>query len=464
MTAVATKRADGKSGTALSMGALLLYALPNLPHSLALLPVINFIPAFYSDDLGLPLGMVGLMLFLSRLPDILIDPVIGIWSDRTRTRIGRRRPFILAGLPIICISVWFAFVPVGQATLGYLFWCLFFIYIGFTVIDLPYSSWGAEMSTDYDERSKISAWRAASGSVGTLLALTIPLILEAIGRLGARQALLWMAVFFVITQPLAFLAMMARLREAPPIEIAREKSRSFGAGMMLVARNGAFVRLNLALGLIMAAMVIGASLNLLVMTYVIGAPGAFPIMVFLQNVVALIGIPFWMFVSARMGKHVAMSICGVWIATCLALSFVWSKGDAIGFTATIVTLGFGMGGLLFLAQAMIADITDRDLLESGEERTATYFAFLGMTTKAAIAIGVLIGTGVPALVGFQPSDAAHSTESLLGLKLVYAFSGVPLILIASWLLLAYPLTRHEQTRIRAEIDARRRTELDPAIV
>lgn len=459
-----TDKGIDKGSKALGFGALLLYALPNLPHSLALLPVINFIPAFYSDDLGLPLGLVGLMLFLSRIPDIFIDPVIGIWSDRARTRIGRRRPFILAGLPIICVSVWFAFVPVGAPTLSYLFWCLFFIYIGFTIIDLPYSSWGAELSTDYDERSRISAWRAASGSVGTLLALTIPLILGAIGQPGARHALFWMAVFFVITQPLAFIVMMARLPEGPPVEIAVATRRSFAHGLLLVARNGAFIRLNLALVLIMAAMVVGASLNLLVMTYVIGAPGAFPVMVFLQNIVALIGIPFWMIIAKRRGKHIAMSLCGVWIAVCLALSFVWGKGDAVGFTATIVTLGFGMGGLLFLAQAMVADITDRDLLDSGEERTATYFAFLGMTTKAAIAVGVLIGTGVPALVGFQPSDPIHTASSLLGLKAVYAFAGVPLILIASWLLLSYPLTRDEQARIRAEIEARRRASPEPARV
>ena len=402
------------------------------------------------------------MLFLSRLPDILIDPVIGIWSDRTRTRIGRRRPFILAGLPIICVAVWFAFVPAGAPSLAYLFWCLLFIYLGFTIIDLPYSSWGAEMSPDYDERSKISAWRAASGSVGTLLALTIPLILEAIGRPGSREALFWMALFFVITQPLGFFVMMARLRETPPIEIVTGKRRSFREGLLLVARNAAFIRLNVALTLIMTAMVVGASLNLLVITYVIGAPAAFAVMIFLQNIVALIGIPFWMTVSRRLGKHVAMSLCGAWIATCLALSFLWGKGDTIGFTTTIVALGFGIGGLLFLAQAMVADVTDRDLLDSGEERTATYFAFLGMTTKAAIAVGVLIGTGVPALVGFQPSDVMHSPSSLLGLKAVYAFAGVPLILLASWLLLAYPLTRDEQARIRGEIEQKRRSQEERA--
>jgi GPH family glycoside/pentoside/hexuronide:cation symporter len=432
-----------------------LYALPNIPHSLALLPVVNFVPAFYSDDLGLPLAMVGLMLFLSRIGDIFVDPVIGVWSDRLRTRFGRRRPFILAGLPVICVSVWLCFVPGPQPGLVYLLACLFFVYLGFTMIDLPYQSWGSEMSGNYDERSRISAWRGAFGSVGTLLALTIPLILEATGQHGARPALFWMAVFFIILQPLAFMVMMAKLPEPPPGDVREGPQLSLRAGVRLVLQNTVFVRLNIALALILVGLVVGASLNLLVVTYVIGAPGAFPTIIFLQNVMALLGIPVWTRVAARYGKHVAMLACALWIAACMASSFIWTRGDAVGFGASIVVLGFGMGGLLFLYQAMIADITDQDLLESGEERTATFFAVLGMTSKAAIAVGVLIGTGLSALVGFQPSDAVHSAASLLGLKAVYAFTCVPLIAIAAWLLWRYPLTRAVQERVRADIVALR---------
>jgi len=428
-----------------------LYALPNIPHSLALLPVVNFVPAFYSDDLGLPLGMVGLMLFLSRIGDIFTDPVIGIWSDRIRTRIGRRRPFILAGLPLICVAVWLCFVPGERPGLGYLLACLFFVYLGFTMIDLPYQSWGAEMTGNYDERSRVSAWRGAFGSIGTLLALTIPLILEATGHHGARAALFWMAIFFVVLQPLAFFLMMAKLPEPAPGDVRAGAPLPLRAGVRLVLRNAAFVRLNIALALILVGLVVGASLNLLVVTYVIGAPGAFPTIIFLQNVVALLGIPVWTRVATHRGKHVAMLACAVWIAACMASSFVWSRGDAVGFGVSIVALGFGLGGLLFLYQAMVADITDQDLLHSGEERTATFFAVLGMTSKAAIAVGVLVGTGLPALVGFQPSDAVHSARALLGLKSVYAFTCVPLIAVASWLLWRYPLTRAVQERVRADI-------------
>ncbi len=440
----------------LSTGTIALYALPNIPHSLALLPVVNFVPAFYSDELALPLGLVGLMLFLTRTTDIFTDPLIGAWSDRTRTRIGRRKPFILAGLPILCLAVWFVFVPAAGANLTSLFIGLFFIYLGFTIIDLPYNAWGAELSSDYDERSRVSAWRGAFGSVGTLAALSIPLALQAMGRSGAGEALFWMAVFFVVTQPLAFLITVVRLPERAAHDLG-EAPVPFFEGLRLVMRNAPFVRLLIATSFIIVAMAIGATLNLLMFKHVIGAPEAFPTAIFLQNIAALFGIPIWMAISARHGKHVAMALAAVWIAACLAVSFIWTRGDVIGFSSTMVALGLGLGGLLFLAPALTADVTDKDLLETGRERTATFYAVLGMGTKAAIAVGVLIGTAVPSLVGFQPSDSLHSATSLLGVRAVYAFAGLPLMLIAVWLLWRYPLTRALQVELRAAIASKRST-------
>jgi glycoside/pentoside/hexuronide:cation symporter, GPH family len=435
-------------------GTLFYYALPQIPHSLALMPVVNFVPAFYADTLGLPLAMVGLMLFLTRITDIFTDPVIGIWSDKTRTRIGRRKPFILAGLPMLCAASWFVFVPAEGAGLLWLFIGLFFMYLGFTLVDLPYASWGAELSNDYDERSRISAWRGGFGAIGTLVTLSIPLILQLIGRPGAGEALFWMAVFFIIAQPLAFAVMMRKVAEPPPGDLSNLRV-SFSQGARAVMTNRPFVRLLMASGLMLAGMVVGATLNLLVLTHVIGAPEAFPTVIFLQNIVMLLGIPVWARVASRYGKHISMSLCALWVAAALSLSFIWTRGDVVGFSATIILLGFGIGGLLFLGQALTADVIDKDLLETGQERTATYYAVLGMGTKAAIAVGVLVGTAIPALIGFQPSDPVHAPETLLGLRAVYAFAGTPFILIAAYLLWHYPLTRAVQSDLQSAIAQRR---------
>ena len=440
--------------TRLGRDTLALYALPQIPHSLALLPVVNFIPAFYSDDLGLPIGLVGLMLVLSRLTDVFTDPMIGIASDKMRTRIGRRRPLILLGLPIICLAVWYVFVPHEEAGLVWLFCGLFAIYFGFTLIDLPYVSWGAEMSNDYDERSRVAAWRGGFGSVGTLVALSIPLILQLFGEPTTGDMLFWMAVFFVITQPLAFGIMMLKLPEPVPEEITGKRTPLL-EGFKIVARNRPFIRLLIATSLAIGGMVIGATLNLIMLTHVVKAPEAFPTIIFVQNIALLLGIPIWSMVAERIGKHRTMAICAIIVAICMAATIFFGEGQEIGFGATIIVLGFALGGVIFLAPALVADVVDKDLLETGEERTATYYAFMGMGTKLAVAVGVLIGTALPSLIGFQPSDPSHAPATLQNLRLIYAFAASPLILISALLLWNYPLTREVQNELRRKIEALR---------
>ena len=156
----------------------------------------------------------------------------------------RRRPLILLGLPIICHGV-VCVCSHEEAGLVWLFCGLFAIYFGFTLIDLPYVSWGAEMSNDYDERSRVAAWRGGFGSVGTLVALSIPLILQLFGEPTTGDMLFWMAVFFVTTQPIAFGIMMLKLPEPVPEEITGKRTPLL-EGFKIVARNRPFFRLLIA--------------------------------------------------------------------------------------------------------------------------------------------------------------------------------------------------------------------------
>lgn len=423
-----------------------LYALPQMPHSLAVVPVLNFVPAFYSDTLGLPIAAVGLMLFLTRLTDIVTDPIVGIWSDRTRGRFGRRKPFILAGLPILMAAIWMTFVPPADAGLVWLFAGLFLIYLGLTIVDIPYIAWGAELAPDYDGRSRVAALRSACGTMGTLLTLALPVGLAALGHGGTANALLAMAVFYVVAQPLLFLVALRFV----PEPAARDQAAFAGwrtLGAALVA-NRSLLRLLLCYFFIAAGMLVGATLHLLVITHAIGAPKAFPVMLFLENLVGLLALPIWLRIAARWGKHRALALVGTWLALFTALTFIWGPGDTVGFAAMIVCRGAALVALLFLGASMVADTVDEDLVRTGVERTGLFNALLGMATKLAIAVGALVGTSLPALFGFQPSDAVHSEEALLGLRLTYAFAGAAFMLPAAAVIWRYPLTRQKLEQIR----------------
>ena len=96
-----------------------LYSVPYLTNALAMTPLITFIPSFYAESHGLSLALVGAILFFTRLTDIVTEPIIGILSDRTKSRFGRRKPWILAGLPFLMLGIWMVFAPPFKVTATY---------------------------------------------------------------------------------------------------------------------------------------------------------------------------------------------------------------------------------------------------------------------------------------------------------------------------------------------------------
>lgn len=444
-----------KSPASLPKATIFWYALPQVAQGFALLPVINYVPGFYSDHLGMSLTMVGLMLVLSRLADVIIDPLIGQASDRTTLRFGRRKPFILGGMPIMLIAAWFVFVPPAEGvTPLYLFLGLFFLYLGFALVTIPYASWGAELSDNYDERSRIAAIKGALGTVGSLIVLSIPVVMQWLGDGDIARIMMVMVICFIIFQPLTFGPALARVPDRPGVKLEREPVPVWTKTKAILA-NGLLMRLLLSILLLIIGMAIGATLNMIIFKHVVGAADAFAPVVFIQNLVAIAFIPIWLRLARHLGKHRAMAIAIVSIGLLSALTWYVGRGDVVLLGAIVVGIGAGVGAVVFLIGAMIADIVDRDLLATGEERTGLYMAAAQMAAKLAGIIGVLLGTAIPGLAGFQPSDAVHDPRSVEVLRMVYAFVCPVLALPAAWVLWTYPLDRAGQEELRRRISEAR---------
>lgn len=455
MTARKREQTVAATGAAaIPTGMVLWYALPQVPHSFAMLPVVNYVPGFYSDHVGMPLALVGVILVLTRLADAFIDPFVGSLSDRTRSRFGRRKPFIVAGLPPLMAATWAVFAPPEQVGPLYLFVTLFILYLGFTVVDIPYVAWGAELSNDYDERSRISAWRAVAGTGGSLITLSVPVILQQMGNYDVELAMRTMALCFLILQPICFALALWKVAE-PAEERVPAPAMPWRQRWGVLLANRPFIGLCAAMSLLIVGMAVGATLNMIIFKHVIGEADLFATGIFAQNVVAIAFIPVWLMISRRYGKHRAMAIGAALIALFTACSYAAGRGDGWYLSALLIGIGAAMGGTLALVSAMVADLVDRDLVETGEERTGLFFAALGFATKVATVGGVLIGTAIPGLAGFQPSDPTHSAKSLEVLRLVYAFTCPLLALPAVLLLWRYPLTRERQEEYRRQIAAAR---------
>ncbi len=138
------------------------YAAPILPLAIVQAPALSVLPSIYAKEAGVGMAALGTVLFLTRLFDAVIDPSIGYLSDGTRSRWGPRKLWIALGAVIVAIGCWFWFRPSAGTGLGYfLFWSLV-VYLGWSLLEVPHSAWLADLSDDYDERSRLSAWRSSA--------------------------------------------------------------------------------------------------------------------------------------------------------------------------------------------------------------------------------------------------------------------------------------------------------------
>ncbi len=135
------------------------FASPAIPIAALGLPLVVYLPPFYAEDMGLGLSIVGTIFMITRFWDVFTDPVLGILSDKVKTPLGRRRHWIVLSVPILMICVYKVFMPQPPVTGTYLLFWMVLLYVGWTLLTISHMSWGAELSPDYYERSRVQGWR-----------------------------------------------------------------------------------------------------------------------------------------------------------------------------------------------------------------------------------------------------------------------------------------------------------------
>ncbi len=430
--------------TRLSRFQLLAYAAPGLPGAMLLLPLYVHLPTFYAEQVGLGLSVVGGVLLAARLWDIAIDPAIGWLSDRTRSRLGRRKPWLIGALLPILLSAWMLFVPPEGAGWQHLLLWTMLLYLGAAMLQIPYLAWGAELSPDYAERTRITGWREALIVAGTLIAVLIPALLP-------QHGLAALALTISVLLPPAVLLACLRLRHGD--QTASATAPLDRAALRQLWRNGPFRRLLLAWLLNGTANGLPATLVLLYVSHVLHMPelaGAVLLAYFAAGIAA---VPLWLWLAGRFGKHRVW--CGAMLWTCgfFLLVPLLGPGDGAWFIAISVLTGLSLGADLALPPAMQADVIDLDEARHGRQRAGLFFALWGMATKAALAAAVGIAFPLLDLFGFS-ALGNNSAAALFGLTALYCLAPVGFKLAAILLMLRYPLGPARQIRLRLRIERR----------
>lgn len=438
----------------LTTKTMVVYGLPYLSYAVVALPLALYVPSFYSDDLALPLAGVGAAIAVSRILDVIIDPAVGVLSDRSRTPWGRRKPWIASGVPLLMLSTWMLFVPPGDASIYYLLGWTCLLFIAFTLIDIPYKAWGAELSTDYAERSRVAAWREGLGFTGQLLFVLLMMATSLFGYEHTRDQLLVIALTIVLSLPPLLVAALTGVPERAPEDLTGQQSKGWH-GLVLVFRNPAFLRMVSAVICFVSGVMIQATLHKLVLTHVIERPDLFVTMLLMENIATLAVVPLWVRLSDRIGKHRALSIAALWVGWWSLALPAFGPGQGWPLVAVLVMRGSSFASILVLANSIAADAVDHDTVASGRQRTGLFFAIWGMASKLSIALGVLLGTVLPAYFGFQPSDPIHTPESKFALMAVYGWLPGAIIVLGATFLWNFPITQERQRELRAHIAAQR---------
>jgi glycoside/pentoside/hexuronide:cation symporter, GPH family len=437
------------------------YGMLMFPLSTVGLPLAIYIAPYYTDSIGLSFTTVGLALMLTRALDIVFDPLIGRLSDNTSSCLGRRRPWILAGIPLMMLAVWQVFDPPQGVTGLWLFIWLAVLYIAWTMITLPYFAWGAELSDDYDERSRVSGMREIWGAFGLVSAFVLPTLLlgkvntQGMSRIAVSlaetaQQVHALGYITIALLPLFGLILFVCVKERPP------QGEGGAHGQWLNLLNNRPLQLLLAAQLL-TGLAFGINLTTTVyfFRYRLDISKDLIDMMFVGYfVMALVGAFAWIIIGRKLGKRTTMVAATLLNAVCLgALSLVSPSDFNSALTVQLIS-GLVYEGPLIVGASMLADVIDLDILKTRLQRSAAFFAIWGICRKFTEAAGAGIALPLLEQMGYSAATAMtpHGQTALITVNSIIPCA---LGLLAVVPLLAYPINGAVQKRVRAAIDRRK---------
>ncbi len=470
----------------ISEAKVLSYASLYLPVSMALLPVSLYVIPFYAE-LGIPLYVMSAIILGARLSDAFTDPLIGILSDKTNTRWGRRKPWILLGTPLLMLTLYKLLVPPETVTSWYFGVWIILLYLGYTLVALPYYAWGAELSTSYEFRTHITARREQAHFIGYLcfnfLPLTAALLIyfstttstdfasvaanftsefQAImkERAGNIDVILeWLAMFVLIAIPLTTVLALVTVPEPKLATVERQQRSALGSAK-IVAKNGPYVRVVVVYMMVGGGIAMTASLSYFFVKHVINAGELYPVFLLAYYSASVLGVSPWTYLAKRVGKDKAMLYGLVWYAFWSALIPLIPEGEFAVFIVVMCFKGSVVGATFALLASMAADTVDIDFARTGKNRAGLYFSVWGSLRKGTAAAGAALGVAAAAFFGFDPladpnlarTADGNSSASLLWLACLYSIIPATLNFLIVPMLWNYPLTEARQRRLRERLD------------
>lgn len=443
------------------------YGLGDAAANFIFQTLLVFQLAFYTDTFGISAAATGTLFLVIRLADAIIDPVMGVVADRTETKWGKFRPWILWTAVPFGIMGLLTFTTPDLSTGGKLVWA--YVTYGllmavYTANNLPYSALSGVMTGDVGERTSLSSYRFVFAMLAAFLIQVGALPMVAyFGQGNDARGYQWTmgifsalaVVFFAVT----FFTTRERIHPDP------EQKSSIGQDFRDLMRNGPWISMFFLTTVLFVTLALRGSVMIYYWRYFVGREERFSLFNGLGLGATLVGIVLSRPLALRYGKR-NVFVGGLLLTAAFTAPFYWFGPAAIpAMMATEMARQFVYGVTIPLLWAMMGDVADYSEWKNGRRATGVVFSAVVFGLKAGLGFGGAIAGWLLATYGYVP-NAAQSADALRGIVLIASVLPAALFVISAVCLLFYEIDRDAEFRIAAELEARRRgpVVLDPVPV
>lgn len=406
-----------------------------------------YLVAYWLDVALLPAALLGTVFLVAQLWDAVTDPAVGLLADRTRSRWGRKRPWLLFGavpLGLAYVLVWVV-PPGGAAALfAYYLVALLLLRTAFTAVTIPYGALTPDLTPDYDERTRLNQYRFTFSIGAGLLAIALHPVFVELGGGGAPGHLLSAALWGAVIAAGPLVAFRAtRERPAPPPDTSfREAVRALAGPL----QSRAF-RYTVGIYILSWTALLLVQTNLLLFVrYGLDAEAHFVGIVLVFQVSAIAFLAVWGGVSRRTAKERVYVYGALLWAASLAVLFVLPPGALAAYYATAALAGAGASVAYLVPWSLLPDVVEEDAARTGQRREGTFYAVFIFLQKVALSVGLAGSAYLLGLLGYVNPEAAGAYAAqpepvLRALRLLVSLVPAAFLLLSLPLALRYPISR-----------------------
>lgn len=430
------------------------YSFGYLGTVLATWTFSTYIFFFYAFVVGLDPIWIGIALGILGIWDMFNDPIMGHISDKTKTRWGRRRPYMIFGtIPLVISFIllwWNPFYDWFMIFIYFLIIMLIFEWL-YTMVQLSYRALYPEMTIDINERLEIAGYLEFFDIIALILGYVLSLIIVGILRgAGYSPAMAWLLMATILGVVIAISVFTATAVTEEKEIFYKEEALRFIKALKFTMKNKAFRVVAIAWLCISIAYVIGSATAIFFTTYILG-------MSELETAISLLfifltGIPcllLWYKLSQKVGTvratMMAMTLFGI---SFLILLFVV---NIIMFMIAIAILGVGFAGVILLPQTLYADVIDEDETITGVRREGMYSGIQAFIAKGSVSLSYVTMAIVLSLAGFQSGATSQPESALLGIRLLISLIPGIVMFIGILIYTQYPLKGDRLQRVKEEV-------------